>query len=204
MFHRKYLCTYNIHIGTYICQRKAIFYKTVLLSLRNLRSGVGEVVLNAEMDNYLMRSVCTSKPNFSDRIKEGRRLIFKTSQLRPPQNDSSNYIADFLHRVRWNMEYQRIQYEVPALLLCIIWIPMNFSLDTHGNQGWSWNHTLLCVFNTWLCTFNFKASQPCHEMIQRCIWEDEELACHEIFHPIITELGVCCTFNMMPLSLLLQ
>lgn len=45
-------------------------------------------------------------------------------------------------------------------------------------------------------------SQPCHKMILNCMWHDKQVNCSELFHPIETDYGYCCTFNQIPNTLL--
>jgi hypothetical protein len=48
-----------------------------------------------------------------------------------------------------------------------------------------------------------QAAQKCPKMIYACFWEDKEVNCSQIFQATETDFGECCTFNMIPLSLLL-
>ncbi|XP_017493088.1 PREDICTED: pickpocket protein 28-like [Rhagoletis zephyria] len=45
--------------------------------------------------------------------------------------------------------------------------------------------------------FIFDISQPCSNMILRCNFGGKVFNCTEIFRPIITDNGLCCTFNMV-------
>ncbi|ODN01494.1 Pickpocket protein 28 [Orchesella cincta] len=47
-----------------------------------------------------------------------------------------------------------------------------------------------------------KASQPCDQMIQLCMWEGDALNCKNSFRPIETNFGKCCVFNMLPHTVL--
>lgn len=39
-------------------------------------------------------------------------------------------------------------------------------------------------------------------MLLKCMWNDEVTNCSDLFKPIETDFGKCCTFNMIPQSLL--
>ncbi|KAL0277706.1 UNVERIFIED_CONTAM: hypothetical protein PYX00_004902 [Menopon gallinae] len=43
--------------------------------------------------------------------------------------------------------------------------------------------------------FMVKVSQPCHTMLVACLWRSEEMPCHAMFNPEITDEGMCCSFN---------
>ncbi|CAL8128762.1 unnamed protein product [Orchesella dallaii] len=46
---------------------------------------------------------------------------------------------------------------------------------------------------------------PCDEMMRLCMFEGSTLSeCSTMFEPVVTEFGKCCTFNMLPLPLLLK
>lgn len=53
-----------------------------------------------------------------------------------------------------------------------------------------------------LWKFFKQASPSCSEMIVKCIWEKEVRNCTELFAPLETDNGKCCTFNMVPPSIL--
>ncbi|XP_035704838.1 pickpocket protein 28 [Folsomia candida] len=49
--------------------------------------------------------------------------------------------------------------------------------------------------------------QSCGDMIPLCLWEGKKLnmgSCEEIFKPVITDMGFCCTFNSVPRQYLLR
>ncbi|CAG7733824.1 unnamed protein product [Allacma fusca] len=46
------------------------------------------------------------------------------------------------------------------------------------------------------------ASQKCSDMLPICIWQDQTQSCMELFNPIETDFGKCCTFNMVSQTLL--
>ncbi|CAL8117104.1 unnamed protein product [Orchesella dallaii] len=49
----------------------------------------------------------------------------------------------------------------------------------------------------------FQAASPlCRDMILKCIWQKEVRNCSELFTPLETDNGKCCTFNMVPPSIL--
>ncbi|CAG7722532.1 unnamed protein product [Allacma fusca] len=43
----------------------------------------------------------------------------------------------------------------------------------------------------------------CGDLLRLCMWSQEKMNCSEIFKPVITEFGKCCTFNILPIPLLL-
>ena len=43
-----------------------------------------------------------------------------------------------------------------------------------------------------------KLSQPCSDMITDCIISDVPMKCSRLFQPFTTDLGHCCSFNLMP------
>lgn len=49
-----------------------------------------------------------------------------------------------------------------------------------------------------------KATQNCSELILLCLWQDEVQDCSTFFHGVETDYGFCCTFNVVPLTLLLK
>ncbi|KAF5296275.1 hypothetical protein FQR65_LT10270 [Abscondita terminalis] len=49
-----------------------------------------------------------------------------------------------------------------------------------------------------------KISQPCDKMLQMCRWHLRKMQCDEIFNVVATDEGLCCTFNMLPLNLILR
>lgn len=48
----------------------------------------------------------------------------------------------------------------------------------------------------------FQASQPCSDMLKLCLWGGDIYNCSDLFRPIETNFGKCCTFNMVPQTLL--
>ncbi|XP_037931939.1 pickpocket protein 28-like [Teleopsis dalmanni] len=42
-----------------------------------------------------------------------------------------------------------------------------------------------------------QVSQPCHKMVVGCRFAGSELNCSQVFHPIVTDEGLCCVFNML-------
>ena len=44
----------------------------------------------------------------------------------------------------------------------------------------------------------FQISQPCDELLVTCIFLGEKVNCTDIFYPVITDEGQCCTFNTQP------
>ncbi|XP_035702813.1 pickpocket protein 28-like [Folsomia candida] len=46
------------------------------------------------------------------------------------------------------------------------------------------------------------ASQPCDTMLLLCAWQDTTYNCSDLFKPIETDFGKCCSFNMIPHLLL--
>ncbi|CAL8072488.1 unnamed protein product [Orchesella dallaii] len=49
-----------------------------------------------------------------------------------------------------------------------------------------------------------KTTQNCSELILLCLWLDQEQDCSTFFQGIETDYGYCCTFNVVPLTLLLK
>lgn len=47
-------------------------------------------------------------------------------------------------------------------------------------------------------------SQPCGKMILSCLWHDTVRNCSDLFREIETDYGHCCSFNTLPISLLLK
>ncbi|CAL8093922.1 unnamed protein product [Orchesella dallaii] len=82
----------------------------------------------------------------------------------------------------------------------------NFSRDGElqewQRQKFKFNDTAFTANLTKVNEFLRKAAQNCTDMIPLCVWQDVEVDCSTLFRPIETEFGKCCTFNMVPLSLL--
>lgn len=53
-----------------------------------------------------------------------------------------------------------------------------------------------------LWNFFLEAAPLCNDMILKCIWQKEIRNCSELFTPLETDNGKCCTFNMVPPSIL--
>ena len=45
-------------------------------------------------------------------------------------------------------------------------------------------------------------SQSCEDMILSCKFEGHERNCSQIFQPLVTNEGQCCSFNVMPGSIM--
>ncbi|XP_039287322.1 pickpocket protein 28-like [Nilaparvata lugens] len=72
----------------------------------------------------------------------------------------------------------------------------NHDLDeVEDNRTSDWNY---------IKEFMFKVSQPCEDMLVACLWHREFYNCSEIFHPILTDEGVCCTFNKLNRTIVFQ
>lgn len=48
----------------------------------------------------------------------------------------------------------------------------------------------------------FQTSQPCEEMLRYCKFSGKIEACLELFSSVLTDEGLCCTFNSLDPSLL--
>ncbi|XP_058817822.1 pickpocket protein 28 [Topomyia yanbarensis] len=48
------------------------------------------------------------------------------------------------------------------------------------------------------------ATQPCHQMIRGCRYAQKVQQCDHMFQPVLTDEGLCCTFNAVDPSFLLQ
>jgi len=49
-----------------------------------------------------------------------------------------------------------------------------------------------------------EVAHPCDDMLVQCHFEGEERDCTEIFIPVITDDGQCCSFNVMPENVMLR
>lgn len=49
-----------------------------------------------------------------------------------------------------------------------------------------------------------KVSEPCNELITSCKFGNDDSSCVENFHPVLTDVGLCCTFNLLHPDYLLQ
>ncbi|XP_029707777.2 pickpocket protein 28 [Aedes albopictus] len=47
------------------------------------------------------------------------------------------------------------------------------------------------------------ATQPCHSMVEACRYAQTTYNCQHIFRPVLTDEGLCCTFNSVDSSFLL-
>ncbi|XP_055371678.1 pickpocket protein 28-like [Condylostylus longicornis] len=45
--------------------------------------------------------------------------------------------------------------------------------------------------------FFVQVSQPCHKLVTHCVFGGVKQNCTEIFQPLITDEGLCCTFNKL-------
>ena len=41
-------------------------------------------------------------------------------------------------------------------------------------------------------------AEPCHDMLLRCHFEGRDYNCSDLFIPVITDEGQCCSMNIMP------
>ncbi|VVC95889.1 unnamed protein product [Leptidea sinapis] len=51
-----------------------------------------------------------------------------------------------------------------------------------------WDHTR---------TFLIKVTQPCEEMLTKCMWNSKTMNCYDLFNAQLTDEGLCCTFNVV-------
>ena len=49
-----------------------------------------------------------------------------------------------------------------------------------------------------LVEFVKNLTQHCDEMLLHCILADSEIPCNQIFHSVPTDMGKCCSFNVLP------
>lgn len=47
-----------------------------------------------------------------------------------------------------------------------------------------------------------KASQPCSQLLSACRFSGVSVDCNEMFRSILTDEGVCCTFNSLDASMM--
>ncbi|XP_050521251.1 pickpocket protein 28-like [Daktulosphaira vitifoliae] len=52
--------------------------------------------------------------------------------------------------------------------------------------------------------FMIRVSQPCHEMVITCLWASKPIKCTELFHPSLTDEGLCCSFNRLRSELIFK
>ncbi|KAE8752702.1 hypothetical protein FOCC_FOCC000442 [Frankliniella occidentalis] len=43
--------------------------------------------------------------------------------------------------------------------------------------------------------FMINVTQPCHEMLLTCKWRNQPVDCDNVFNAVLTDEGICCTFN---------
>uniref|UniRef100_A0A336MEX5 CSON014571 protein n=1 Tax=Culicoides sonorensis TaxID=179676 RepID=A0A336MEX5_CULSO len=55
------------------------------------------------------------------------------------------------------------------------------------------------IFGTWAFVRRFivNISQPCTELLMACKFSGEDVLCDDIFQSILTDEGLCCTFNSL-------
>jgi len=95
-------------------------------------------------------------------------------------SSSKSFTNRFNFSSRWNLNVTQIQQIADAI-------------DKEASRNQSVSEVRSFLRN---------ASQPCMEMIRHCTWKDKIINCTKIFRPIETDFGKCCTFNMVPQTLL--
>lgn len=63
---------------------------------------------------------------------------------------------------------------------------LNDSVSISKNNKWSNIHSFLS-----------NISQSCSEMIESCQYASRILNCSEVFQEILTDDGICCSFNIL-------
>lgn len=60
--------------------------------------------------------------------------------------------------------------------------------------------------NKWKTLQNFflKISQPCNQMIVSCNYASIQLDCSRIFRKVLTDEGICCSFNLLAPELMFR
>lgn len=76
----------------------------------------------------------------------------------------------------------------------------NFCLDRYANatSRFDGNTGQWIVFKQFLQNI----SQTCSEMLVACMYSDDEDDCTELFDTVLTDEGLCCTFNSVHPSLM--
>ncbi|KAJ8711329.1 hypothetical protein PYW07_008571 [Mythimna separata] len=59
-----------------------------------------------------------------------------------------------------------------------------FEDDIAGSADW--DHTRSFLINV---------TQPCSEMLAKCVWDSLDVNCEDLFNAQLTDEGLCCTFN---------
>ncbi|XP_075236474.1 pickpocket protein 28-like [Lycorma delicatula] len=58
--------------------------------------------------------------------------------------------------------------------------------------------------NIEICSGDIPVSPRCEDILKVCLWQDNEVDCCKIFEPIVTNLGICYAFNMVPANILFK
>lgn len=66
----------------------------------------------------------------------------------------------------------------------------------------SWN--LIRLLNFIDVNFVQKASQPCTNLLSACRFSGKDVSCDHIFRSILTDEGLCCTFNSLDASFMFR
>ncbi|CAL8109590.1 unnamed protein product [Orchesella dallaii] len=67
-----------------------------------------------------------------------------------------------------------------------------------------WNFTISEDNQDEMIDFLLEHTTPCNNLIRLCTLGESKIDCGDIFKPIITDYGKCCTFNILPLPLLMK